>query len=90
MTAPQSPTNPPKWALDLLRCPITLESLEPASEELIRKLVAENAAGQLVNQSGLPVESGFDDGVVNQSGSYFHASRGGILTLIPGEAIPLN
>ncbi len=88
-SASPSPSQP-TWLLDVLRCPITYEPLEtcrPQTMELLRKLAAKQ---QLVNRAGAVHIEPFDDGLVNQSQTWFFPMQSGIPSLLPGEAIALE
>jgi hypothetical protein len=80
----------PEWARDLLRCPVTLEELQPADVELIAALQRLQRAGQLLNRLGVRCQAEIDGGLVNRSKTMFHIAQHGIQTLIPGEAISLD
>ncbi|MCR9296054.1 MAG: hypothetical protein NXI32_25340 [bacterium] len=78
------------WVLALLRCPLTHEELRDVSPTTLEKLISRQSAGDLVNHQGFVCQEAFDNGVINESATFFHPMRHGVLTLMPGEAIPIT
>lgn len=78
------------WLLEIIRCPLTLESLTIAPTELINQLRSEQSAGRLFNRLGVPVSDEIQGGLVNASRSWFFANAGAITSLLPDQAIPLS
>jgi uncharacterized protein YbaR (Trm112 family) len=80
-------TTMPKWVLDLIRCPITLEKLEIAPVELVERLRISVRDGKLTNRLGTNVTDDFQSGLLNESKSWFYPVADDIPTLVPDEAI---
>jgi uncharacterized protein YbaR (Trm112 family) len=82
--------EPASWLLEIVRCPITLEPLQPAPQELIDALRASQLAGTLFNRLGMLVTAEILSGFVNASESWFYTSAANIPSLLPDEAIPVG
>ncbi len=80
-------TTMPRWVLDLIRCPITLEQLELAPNDLAERLRSLAREGKLTNRLGTSVTEDFQSGLINQSKSWFYPVADDIPTLVPDEAI---
>ncbi len=78
------------WLLNMIRCPITGQSLELASVDLVTGLREQAQAGTLTSHKGLAIPPAFEGGLVNQSRTYFYRIQDGIPSLLPDEAIALN
>ena len=76
--------------LELLRCPETMQRLQPAADSLLSRLNAQIDAGQLRNRGGRPVVRRCDSGLVREDGRYLYPVCQEIPILILNEAIPLG
>jgi len=75
--------------LEWLRCPVDGQSLVVADDAVVAEINRQIAAGQFVDASGGEVGEPIDGGLMTIDRVRLHAIRGGIPTLIPGEAFPL-
>lgn len=75
-----------KTVLDLLCCPESGQSLQPAPQDLVDRLHASLKAGTLKNQGGAVPEP-FEAALVTQDGSRIYPIRGGIPSLLVTEAL---
>jgi uncharacterized protein len=75
--------------LDLIRCPVDGQSLLKASNEIVAALNGMVVKGELRDASDGIVQEPLEGALITTDGARLHAIRGGIPTLIPGEAIPL-
>ncbi len=80
----------PTWLLDLIRCPITMETLGVATEERTERLRAELRAGKLVNRIGASLTVDFQSGLVNESSTWYYPVIDDIPMLVPDEAIAIS
>ena len=76
--------------LPLLRCPLSRQTLAPASADLVARLEAERVAGSLRNRAGQPLSEPIDAGLVRADGALFFPVRSGIPVLVADEAVPLS
>lgn len=72
--------------IELLRCPISGQTLKAAPESVVRSLQETQHAGTLRNRNGDAIEP-FEDGLVTSDGARFYPIRSGIPVLLPGEAV---
>ena len=70
----------PADLLDLLRCPVTRQTLVPATAEQLARLNAAVAAG-------LPIREPLDAALVRADGTAAYPVRGGIPVLLAEEAV---
>ncbi len=75
------------WLLQIIRCPITAQPLQVASQEIVDKLREQSRSGQLTSHKGIVIDQPFDSGLVDQSHTYFYRIQDGIPSLLPDEAI---
>jgi uncharacterized protein len=75
-----------KEFLELLCCPETGQSLQPAPQDLIDRLGARRKAGTLTNRAGAVPEP-FDAALVTLDGSRIYPVRGGIPVLLVSEIL---
>lgn len=80
----------PNWLLAVLRCPITLDPLRIAPDEMVELLQAQARRGVLSNRLGRTISEVSTQGLVNESNSWFYEIRDSISHLMPDEAIPLQ
>lgn len=76
--------------LQRIRCPVTRESLIPATAAAVEVLNEEVRAGRLFNQLGIQIESGIQQGLVNESLTCFIMVNQGIPDLSPDQTIPID
>jgi len=74
--------------LDLLRCPVSKQRLQPAPDKLVAFLESERIAGRLQDDSGRPVLEPIEVGLVCQDGLAFYPIRRGIPVML--ERVPLQ
>ena len=74
--------------LDILRCPISGQSLKNAPESTLLSLQEAQRAGTLRNRDGAACEP-FEDGLLSSDGARFYPIRGGIPVLLAGEAVEM-
>jgi len=73
--------------LALIRCPVDGQSLFPASDQMVAAINDQIRRGELRDASGGAVTEAFDAALLTVDRCRIHAIRGGIPTLIPGEAV---
>ncbi len=76
--------------LELLRCPVKHTKLTSLSEQQIEDLNESIRSGNIKDRQGQAVTEELTAGVVNSDQSCAYAIRGGIIQLIPDEAILLE
>jgi uncharacterized protein len=79
-----------KELLEILACPETKEPVRLADRELIDRLNARIARGELKNRGGKIVKGPLDGGLVRQDGAYLYPIEDDIPIMLIDEAIPLN
>ncbi len=72
--------------VDLLRCPITRQTVAPAPEIVLRDLQRRQDCGDLRTRGGEAAEP-FEGGLLTADGAWFYPVRSGIPVMIAGEAI---
>ena len=75
--------------LDILRCPISGQSLKNAPESTVHSLQEAQRAGTLRNRDGAACAA-FEDGLISSDGAHFYPIRGGIPVLLAGEAVEMR
>lgn len=78
------------WWLELIRCPVTGESLEVADRDEIQALDQRRLQGTLRSRSGVQVSQAITSGFVNTSRQWFFPVFNGIPSFIGSESIPLS
>ncbi|MCC6512181.1 MAG: Trm112 family protein [Pirellulaceae bacterium] len=79
-----------EWLLEIIRCPITGQSLRLADDDLVQRFRQQQVTGQLFSHKGIKIESPLDAGLVNANGSYFYRMADNIPSLLADEAISLE
>lgn len=79
-----------KELLEILVCPETRQSLTPAAPELVARLNAAIATGQLTNRSGQAVKQKLSAGLVRQDGKVLYAIVDDIPLMLVDESIGLD
>jgi uncharacterized protein YbaR (Trm112 family) len=72
--------------IELLRCPLTGQTVTLAPENLIRDLQARQQSGALRTRGGEFAEP-FDGGLLTADGAWLYPIRSGIPVMLAGEAI---
>ncbi len=72
--------------VELLRCPITGQSVKIASESVLRDLLQRQQSGSLRARSGEVTEP-FESGLLTADGAWLYPIRSGIPVMLTGEAI---
>ena len=72
--------------IELLRCPITGQTVTPAPENVIRDLQQRQQSGTLHARGGEIAEA-FDGGLLTADGAWLYPIRSGIPVMLAGEAI---
>jgi uncharacterized protein YbaR (Trm112 family) len=76
--------------LDMLQCPATRRPLRLADAELLEKLNAAIAAGNLRNLAGERLTSRLDGGLLRDDGALLYPIVDGIPSLLADEGVPLT
>ena len=77
----------PADLLEMLRCPVTRQTLAPADADQLARLNGEIAAGRLRNAAGLPVADPLDAALVRADGAAAYPVRDGIPVLLADELV---
>ena len=75
--------------MEILRCPVSGQSLKNAPESTVQSLQDAQRAGTLRNRDGVACEP-FEDGLLSSDGAHFYPMRGGIPVLLAGEAVEIR
>ena len=79
-----------KELLEILVCPETRQPLTPAAPDVVARLNAAIAAGQLTNRSGQAVKQKLSGGLVRQDGKVLYAIVDDIHLMLVDESIGLD
>ena len=74
---------------ELLRCPISAQTLQAAPENIVRALQERQRASALRTRGGEIAEP-FDGGLLTADGAWFFPIRGGIPVMLAGEAVAMK
>ena len=80
----------PADLLDMLRCPVTRQSLAPANADQLARLNGEIAAGRLSNAAGVPIADPLDAALVRADGTAAYPVRDGIPVLLADERVTFS
>ena len=80
----------PADLLDMLRCPVTRQSLAPADAAQLARLNAAITAGRLSNAAGVPVAGPLDAALVRADGTAAYPVRDGIPVLLVDERVTFS
>ena len=72
--------------VELLRCPLTGQTVKHAPENVLRDLQQRQQSGTLRNRYGEIAEP-FESGLLTVDGAWFYPVRSGIPVMLAGEAI---
>lgn len=75
--------------LQLLRCPETLQRLQPATEAQLKDIQQRVAAGTLKNRGGKAVTDSLDEALVREDGKILYPVRQNIPVLLIEEGIAI-
>ena len=76
--------------LEIVRCPETHQRLSVAPSDLVAKLNAKIAAGQLKNRVGQILTKEIDSGLIREDHCVVYPIRGGLPILLIAEALPVD
>ncbi len=74
------------FPIELLRCPISAQTMKAAPENVVRLLHERQQSDALRTHGGEPAEP-FEDGLLSENGAWFYPIRGGIPVMLASEAI---
>lgn len=74
------------FPFELLRCPITVQTMKPAPENMVRAFQERQRAGELRTRGGELAEP-FGDGLLTEDGAWFFPIRNGIPVMLASEAL---
>ncbi len=74
------------FPIEILRCPISGQTLKPAPESVVQSLLAAQRSGTLRNRNG-EISEAFAGGLLTSDGRWFYPIRSGIPVLLAGEAV---
>lgn len=74
------------FPIELLRCPISAQTVKAAPEIVVRSLQERQRSGALRTHGGEVAEP-FEDGLLSADGAWFFPVRSGIPAMLASEAI---
>ena len=74
------------FPIELLRCPISAQTMKAAPENVVRALQERQRAGELRTRGGELAEP-FEDGLLTADEAWFFPIRSGIPVMLASEAI---
>ena len=77
------------FPIELLRCPISAQTMKAAPENVVRSLQERQRAGALHTHGGESAEP-FADGLLTADGAWFFPIRSGIPVMLASEAIAMH
>ena len=77
------------FPIELLRCPISAQTMKAAAENVVRSLQERQRSGALRTR-GDEVAEPFEDGLLSADGAWFFPIRSGIPVMLAGEAIAMR
>ena len=77
------------FPIELLRCPISTQTMKAAPENVVRALQEEQQVGALRTRGGEIAEP-FEDGLLTADGTWFFPIRSGIPVMLASEAIAMH
>lgn len=76
--------------LSILVCPENKTPVAVVEQEVVDRINAAIASGELKNRGGEVVESGIDSGLLREDGAYLYIIREDIPVMLIDEAIPME
>jgi uncharacterized protein YbaR (Trm112 family) len=76
------------FPIELLRCPISAQTMRAAPETVVRSLQDRRQSGGLRTRGG-EIPEPFEDGLLCTDGAWFYPVRNGIPVMLAGEAISM-
>ena len=76
------------FPIELLRCPISAQTMKAAPENVVRSLQERQRAGALRTRGGEVAEP-FEDGLLTADEAWFFPIRSGIPVMLASEAIEM-
>ncbi|MDZ4850511.1 MAG: hypothetical protein SGI77_14595 [Pirellulaceae bacterium] len=80
----------PDWLLEVLRCPITLSPLVPATRAKLDQLNSRHALKPLCTRGGRTISAVPTQGLLSSDQCWLYPVQNQIPTLIPDEAIAIG
>ena len=77
------------FPIELLRCPISAQTMKAAPENVVRALQERQQTGGLRTRGGEVAEP-FEDGLLTADEAWFFPIRSGIPVMLASEAIAMN
>ena len=77
------------FPIELLRCPISAQTMKAAPENVVRALQERQRAGELRNRGGELAEP-FEDGLLTADEAWFFPIRSGIPVMLANEAVAMQ
>lgn len=75
--------------LQMLACPETRQALDEASSDLLKRVNARIASGELKTKAGTVVKEPLESALVRRDGKILYPIRNRIFVLLADEGIPL-
>lgn len=85
-----APADMNEWLIEIIKCPLSNEKLHLAEASIVEELAARQRSGQLFSHKGIQIDEPFEEGLINESATFFYRIADGIPTLLPDEAIALK
>ena len=76
------------FPIELLRCPISAQTMKPAPENMVRALQERQRSGALRTRGGEIAET-FEGGLLTADGAWFFPIRSGIPVMLASEAVAM-
>ena len=77
------------FPIELLRCPISAQTMKAAPENVVRVLQERQQVGALRTRGG-ELADPFEDGLITADGAWFFPIRSGIPVMLASEAIAIS
>jgi uncharacterized protein YbaR (Trm112 family) len=77
------------FPVELLRCPISAQTMKAAPENVVRALQERQQSGALRTRGGEVAEP-FENGLLTADEAWFFPIRGGIPVMLAGEAVAMR
>ena len=76
--------------LEILRCPLTKQSLSPLTKEKMDKLNSKISMREVHYEDGTVVEDGIEEGLITENGNRIYRVESGIPIMLHKQSIPVN